>query len=340
MSELIYIPFIKISNNSIVTYSLPTTRPQRTEAQKETQKNLTRGKFTGEISEKSRRQLSKRAQNWLLSIQEAKKEGINTKGKERNYTTFVTLTLAAKQQHTDNEIKRKLLNTFIIYVKRQFNVKEYIWRAEAQKNGNIHFHLFIDKYIHYSQLRHMWNGIQETLGYISEFERSHHHRNANSTDIERIRSVKGASIYVAKYISKASQYRKIEGRLWGCSDGLKGVLDFTDIADSRHWKLISAVKAEPKIKTVVGEHYSVYIGKIRDIIKRDFAQIEQEIKLHYVDTYKQLYQTDTLPNFNLRKSVSTPLGKPSILTVAFNGTVHNHIAISKLPIVTQLNCLF
>lgn len=334
MSELIYIPFIKIAQNSIVTYSIPLTRPPRTQAQEETQKNLTRGKFNGEISEKSRRQLSKRAQNWLLSIQEAKKEGINTKGKERNYTTFVTLTLASKQAHTDNVIKRKLLNTFIVYVKRQYDVKEYIWRAEAQKNGNIHFHLFIDKYIHYSKLRNMWNGIQETLGYISEFERAHHHRNANSTDIERIKSVKGASIYVAKYISKESKYRKIEGRIWGCSDGLKNVLDYTEIADSTHWSLISAVKQEPKVKEIIGDHYRVYIGDIRKVIKRDFAQLEEKVKLHYIDTYKQLYQKSTLPHSNLSQSVSTPISKPSILATGNKTTVHNHIGVSQLSIFT------
>lgn len=289
MNDLIYVPYIKLAHNSLVTYSLPTTRPRRTTAQEETSKNLTRGKFNGEISEKSRRELSKRAQNWLLSIQEAKKAGINTVGKDRNYTTFVTLTLASKQVHTDNEIKRKLLNTFIIYVKREFKVREYIWRAEAQKNGNIHFHLFLDKYIHYSRLRHLWNGIQETLGYITAFEETHHHRNANSTDIERIKSVKGASIYVAKYISKASTYRKIEGRLWGCSDGLKSVMDFVDVADSRHWKVIAQVKLEPKVKVITGEHYSVYIGPIRKIIQLYFSDIEQELKTHYVETYKRLY---------------------------------------------------
>ncbi len=289
MSELIYVPFIKIAQNSIVTYSLPTTRPQRTEAQKETQKNLTRGKWNGEISDKSRRTLAKRAGNWLLSIQEAKKDGINAKGKDRNYTTFVTLTLSSKQVHSDNEIKRKLLNTFIIYVKRVHKVQEYIWRAEAQKNGNIHFHLFLDKYIHYSQLRKLWNGVQEGLGYISRFKELHGHTNANSTDIERIRSVKGASIYVAKYISKKSEYRKIDGRIWGCSDGLKKILDFTDIADNRHWALISAVKLEPKVKTIVGEHYSVYIGDIRKVIRQQFAQIEEEIKLHYINTYRAIY---------------------------------------------------
>ena len=71
--------------------------------------------------------------------------------------TFVTLTLQAKQQHTDDEITRFLINPFIVYAKKYFKVKYYVWKKELQKNGNVHFHFVCDKYIDHVSLRNAWN---------------------------------------------------------------------------------------------------------------------------------------------------------------------------------------
>lgn len=287
--DRVYIPIIRIAERSVVTYSLPTERPRRTEKQEETNENLTRGKFKGVISDKSRRNLRRIAENWILSIQEAKKAKKAHTASRRKYITFVTLTLSAKQRHEDCEIKRELLNHFLIYCQRKLGVQEYIWRAESQANGNIHFHLFLDKYIHYQKLRDLWNSTQERLGYISDFKCIHGHNNPNSTDIERIRSAKGATIYVSKYIAKESEYRILQGRVWGCSDNLRSIMHFEEVADSTHWQLINHLKNNPTIKHLHEEHYSVFIGNIRDIITNHFTQIKKDITEHYVNNYKKIY---------------------------------------------------
>jgi hypothetical protein len=53
--------------------------------------------------------------------------------------TFITLTLPSKQIHTDNEIKSKCLNQFLIEISRYNYISNYVWRAEYQKNiiGNV-----------------------------------------------------------------------------------------------------------------------------------------------------------------------------------------------------------
>ncbi len=33
-----------------------------------------------------------------------------------------------------------MLNRFLEKIRYQYNVKSYLWKAESQKNGNIHFH--------------------------------------------------------------------------------------------------------------------------------------------------------------------------------------------------------
>jgi hypothetical protein len=287
--ETYYIPIARITPGSIVTYSLPTYRPHRTKAQEETEKNPTRGKFNGVISDKSRRKLKRIAEQWLGSIQEAKRQKKAHRGKQTRYVTFVTLTLSAKQMHSDNEIKRELLNPFIITAIRQLNVKQYLWRAEAQENGNIHFHLFMDAYIPHQKLRVLWNSCQERLGYISRFKAIHSHTNPNSTDIERIKSPKGASIYVTKYISKESKYRKLEGRCWGCSDGLKAIKSYEVIGDYETNSLIRHAENTKGIKKINGDNYTVHIGDISQIIALYFPLIQKEINAHKLQTYQSTY---------------------------------------------------
>lgn len=251
--------------------------------------NLTRGKFKGTISEKSRRTLKKIAVGWLVSVQEGKKGKIKTKLSQKRYITFVTLTLSAKQVHGDNEIKRELLNYFLIAAQREFGVKEYIWRAESQANGNIHFHLFLDCYISWLKLRVLWNKCQERLGYISRFKKVYNHTNPNSTDIERIRTVKGATVYVTKYISKESNYRKIDGRLWGCSDNLKKILPYEDQFDNRYRHLLESLEENKEIRVITEPHYRVYLGNISQILKQFHPGIASLVKNHNQQNFRDLY---------------------------------------------------
>ena len=58
-------------------------------------------------------------------------------------TSFITVTLPAIQEHSDVEIKA-CLNLFLNNIRHHFKVKNYVWKAELQKNENIHFHLIFD----------------------------------------------------------------------------------------------------------------------------------------------------------------------------------------------------
>lgn len=116
---------------------------------------------------------------------------------------FVTLTLPATQAHSDSEIKEKILKPFIQRCVRKWKMDRYIWRAEAQSNGNIHFHLTTDVFIPHRKMREDWNACCELLGYVSRFEIEHQHRNPNSTDIHSVKHVRSLVSYLAKYLGKS-----------------------------------------------------------------------------------------------------------------------------------------
>ena len=187
-------------------------------------KNFARSTHTkGVITKSGMKTIKEKGETYLLTTflhrEYCKQKGIKTDA----YNTFITLTLPSKQIHSDEEIKKNCLSPFLSYLTRSKGCKAYIWRCELQQNGNIHFHLFTDRFIQWSWIREVWNNIVAPLGYIDEFERQHGHRDPNSTDVERVGKIDKAIKYLAKYLSKSTPAapRQIEGRHYGMSDNIR-----------------------------------------------------------------------------------------------------------------------
>jgi len=192
--------------------------------------------------------------DWMLHL--AKDKPLPQNKVTSNFTfkvNFITLTLCSKQKHSDNEIKAVLLNQFLTELRTKFKCSNYLWRAESQRNGNIHFHIVTDVFVPWRTLRSDWNRIQEKLGYVSAYAAKTGHYDPNSTDVHSINRIKNLSGYLAKYCSKNSKgyvvmlskasaipfkpqfwlnyqhpklapkatfYRQVRGKLWGLSHSL------------------------------------------------------------------------------------------------------------------------
>lgn len=79
--------------------------------------------------------------------------------RDTHLCTFVTLTLPSKQIHSDVELTKYCVNVFLAYARKYFHVRHYIWKKELQKNGNLHYHFVVDRYIDAMTLRKTWNRI-------------------------------------------------------------------------------------------------------------------------------------------------------------------------------------
>jgi hypothetical protein len=167
--------------------------------------NSTHGKLSKQATKKA-----KRAIKYLL-INSNDKKVFNPKFRSTfNFkVNFITLTLASTQIHSHQDIKSKLLNQFFVEAKKKWNFYNYVWRAELQKNGNIHFHILSDKFVPFNELRDTWNRIQNKLGYIDRFQQSVHKKSPNSTDIHSLRQVKNVYKYVTKYMTKEQRHNRI-----------------------------------------------------------------------------------------------------------------------------------
>lgn len=151
----------------------------------------------------------KRIRHYVQLLTEtAKTQHIYSKDLGRHFRfklNFITLTLSSKQTHTDSEIYKGIFKPFLRILREKLPGLLYIWKAEVQDNGNLHFHLTGNKFIHHRRLRNIWNYCQDKFGYINRS------RNAdpNSTDVHAIKNIKDLPAYLSKYLTKGDSYSKI-----------------------------------------------------------------------------------------------------------------------------------
>lgn len=245
-------------------------------------------KYTGVLTSSAKRKL--RYYINLLVAQSTWKDAFNfeLQKKFRFRINFVTLTLSAPQGNiSDKEIKRVCLNNFLNRAKNKWGMTTYVWRAEKQKNGNIHFHITSDVYIHYHDLCNVWNECQELLGFVSRYRERTGNIRPNSTDIHSVKDVKNLAAYLVKYMSKGEKdAQRIEGKVWGCSRNLSSAKKFeselygdhydhykklcekypTDVFTNDHCEILTLPEKVflKEISPVWGKDYAKYLGQVRN----------------------------------------------------------------------------
>jgi hypothetical protein len=215
-------------------------------------------------------------------------EIVNTgKGKEK--ITFLTLTLPSKQVHGDKVIKDKCLKQFLTEIRSKYEVEKFIWKAEKQAQGQLHFHILLDKFLPAKDVREMWNRIINKLGYVYEYHKkmnalewcgyrdmrlkeikgkpsekqkksirnaykkgvASNWMNPNSTDIENLKKVGNIAAYCAKYMSKEH----------------KGVAKEILKIDGRIWFSSQSV-SKMKNLLLVSADDQTYIEEFAEMLKR------------------------------------------------------------------------
>jgi hypothetical protein len=233
--------------------------------------------------------------------------------------TFVTVTLPSKQIHSDIKIKRYSFIPFLQILQEKYKVTAYVWRAEKQKNGNIHFHIIINRIIKWQAIRKEWNRCIERLGYVTEYQKrmkkltldeyitlreakteqqirnakraylkgkKEDFTNPNSTDIHAIRKIKNLSAYVSKYMTKTEKEEdgKIEGHLWGRSDNLFEIQHYETIPEDKDIKELKKLKETNQAIHLKEEYFEIFILKNINILQTNLT-----FKSEYIHHQRQNY---------------------------------------------------
>ena len=290
-TDLIFIPHIVINPSNIVAYSECIHEgPNKHSSAYYQQMNAMLGvgssflkserKAKGIMSDQAKRKINKAIEYLVTTSTEKKVLNRLTDKIVTMKVSFLTLTLPSKQIHPDKEIINTCLNSFFNEVRKYHSVKNYIWRAELQKNGNIHFHILTDQFIPWWDARNRWNRIVNKLGYVDRFESKNGHHTPNSIDIHSIRKVENITKYMSKYMSKdhnptkqidnpSSEVREQEGRIWGCNHELSQTRGLNLIVDSEVDTEMKKVLTSKNIHKFESTYFTVYFIDYHEFLKTD-----------------------------------------------------------------------
>lgn len=252
-------------------------------------KNLEKAYTKGALTTGSRKHIHEIVFNWYSALLAGWLNLEDRKDIKRRRLVFLTLTLPSEQQHSDKEIKRKCLNDFLTRMRYDYDNFYYLWVAETQDNGNIHFHLILDVYIDKDKVRKIWNECTETLGYVTEFEKKHGHRNPPSTFIEAVHDPEALKYYLTKYITKAQSVRKIDGRVWGCSKVLTELKALCLLIDNEVDNEITNYKQEVKPRLKFEEYYTLMDILNLHIFFSKCPRIKTEFKQYWFEQFVYMY---------------------------------------------------
>lgn len=203
--------------------------------------------------------------------------------KIKHSLSFITLTIPGKERKVEAEEGNKnLLAPFVRIMRQKRNMITYIWKAEFQKNDQLHYHITTPSVIHYQYIKDTWNNLLSSRGLLTEWIKEHPNGFPNSTDIHSVYKKKDISWYLSKEISKTQQDKATKGKIWDCSLNIKGRKFFSTIEPS---SLAGILDPKNLIKTESCEIY-----KLSDpwkILQSDVKQQYNNWRLEIID--KGLY---------------------------------------------------
>lgn len=250
-------------------------------------------KQTFEITKQSKSKI-KNCFTWLLLISNKKTVYSKKENKKFHFKlSFITLTLPEKQKHHDNYIKAHMLEPFLYWMKKYNYAQSYVWKAEAQKNGNIHFHITTNKFIHWKSIRAKWNKICAKHGYCKVFQDGTNDHGNASTQIKAVLKDKQLAKYMIKYFSKnETDRRPIEGRLWAASTNLNVKNFLVDDLSSTYEPLLSSLSGNSFIQWLQLDY-----GQLFTWSKPIFKHLPITVRHHFQNKIKEMHVNDIPQRF-------------------------------------------
>ena len=211
----------------------------------------------------------------MLSFFEASK---GKKGFRHNKVDFYFITLTFINKVND-KLAISVLNKFLTVLKNKYGNFGYIWVAEKQQNGNIHYHMIADKRFNLYYLNSLWT-VQQINSGIRNYEQEYEcldkekvtindlhsakswqtiQKYLNPVDIKPVKTIEGISAYLTSYVTKNDS--KFYCSSWHCNRQVSRI--FTSSAINRDVFDITCDSNKNRIKTIKGKEYinTTYFGQ-------------------------------------------------------------------------------
>lgn len=209
-------PLLQLQGSRAVCHRQPGMGSRTAAGAKRSAANLSRGQYNGYMSPATRRVFVRAIRCWLSCIHVYRSTVMAKWDRGRPYPTMVTLTLPIPQHHSDRDIYRSCLMPWLQRMRRSYGIVHYVWRAEAQENGNLHYHVLLDRYVDKRILQLTWCMDLDALDYRADYAAETGSLTPPCTHVTRIKSsvkdpVTGESHaidpanYLAEYVSDLPQ---------------------------------------------------------------------------------------------------------------------------------------
>lgn len=175
---------------------------------------------------------------------------------------FITLTVTnSKRLIEAHEAYEALLSKTLIYFKRKFGVKDYLWKAEKQKNGQIHYHIASNTFLPQNFVRWKWNKVCKEEGLLDTFAKQYGHFNPASTEVTSIVHVQDAKAYIAKeFAKKEGKDYVVKGKVWDANDELKRKMFSENMTAETFYKIQGGVlRKEIIVKSLEDSRCELYL---------------------------------------------------------------------------------
>lgn len=311
MANLIIKQMLQLRTQSIVTYTkvIDKKKEQQKEALKAFNKQYKKSStkvsnfkntksYSGKTNVHNKRRIRK-ACNLLNQI--SKTKVIFNPITQKNFEfrlTFITLTIPDKvTDKTGKELYNVLLKPMLKHLQQVYKMNSYIWKAEYQKRGVIHYHLTTNVFIPHDRLRMKWNKLIYNNGFMSNYIKRYKSKNPNSTDIHKVYNEENMEIYLEKYISKDdNNENSINGKVWDCSDNLKAFNYFTTELNEQHINNMAKKELLENANSFGNDFYEIIFFN-KPIIHKILTGFEHQIYDEYtkgVENFKTLKKANKL----------------------------------------------
>lgn len=290
-----YQPMIQIRSNAILLYNQIQGDPT-------TKRNLLNYEtYQGKTSGTSQKNIRK-AVDILMQISPERiiwNPVSNRRMKHR--LTFITLTIPGKEKHIEAKAGHKLLlEPWLRDMRRKQNLKSYIWKAEFQKNGQLHYHITTPEFITYYTIRDYWNYRLSECGLLEKWKIDHPTSLPNSTDVHSVRKLNNIKAYLIKYLSKNNQDKETKGKIWDCSKNIKGAkyfsfeeleqvfskIDQSKLVVNDYCAILNTPNPLSYLTEDLKEKYRAYMNQIRGL-KDPFSANNDIMKAPTIDYLKR-----------------------------------------------------
>lgn len=288
---------LSFSANSVAVFSPNTSKPTQKSLSALLSERSSLARFQGIFSKKSQSNLKRTLGAWDYFNKEQNKNPNIKKFTSGQPWRFITLTLPSEQIHTNKQIKRDCLNHFLVTLQRTYKGISYLWKAELQRNKNIHFHILIDSFCPHEWIRNTWNEIVNKLGYVDRYSAkckknynndftkylsyfpnkrmadaskafhkgvSCNWTDPNSTDIHQLKHKRNPVAYIAKYVSKEN----LNGQIF---ENTKGVESYNF---GRVWGCSDNLRNLPELKVEL--EFDEYLAVYKFYKERIFSEIQND----------------------------------------------------------------